>query len=191
MLAQFRDPSLSLWQSAIDETIRDSNPGWTLRPSLALSDKAGSIVREVARHCAAIASEIPLAHLLSSEPAFAKLCGLPPANTVHEQISYCSALYLRKAKALAAGNPKEIADVDSQLDFGSCDPKYAEAVQKYVQYFQVRRKPIPYIAPDSPNASVVPIEDKQKCTIALVGDWGTGQQPAKTVLESFHSRRAP
>src|ERR1700686_4267073 len=40
LLAQFRDPSLSLWQSAIDETIRDANPSWTLRPSLSGADEA-------------------------------------------------------------------------------------------------------------------------------------------------------
>jgi Calcineurin-like phosphoesterase len=189
MLAQFRDPSLSLWQSAIDETIRDANPGWTLRPSLAGTDNAGSILREVARHCAAIAGEIPLAHLLSSDPIFAKLLGLPSANTVHEQISYCSALYLSKAKALASGDANELANVEAQLNFGSCDPKYALAVAKYVQYFEARRKPIPYIAPASPDDSVVPIDDEKKCTIALVGDWGTGQQPAKTVLQRIAQRK--
>ena len=95
MLVQYRDPSLSLWQSAIDETIRDANPGWALRPSLAGSekgsdkamDKAASILREVARHCAAIAEQLPLDHLLSNEPAFAKLLALPPTNKVKEQLS--------------------------------------------------------------------------------------------------------
>lgn len=186
MLVQFRDPSLSLWQSAIDETIRKHNPAWTLRPSAAVSDEAGSIVREVARYCAAVTGEIPLTHLLSSEPAFAKLLGLAPANTVHEQIAYCSTLYLRKAKALASGNADAIAAIHNQLDFGSCDSKYAEAVTKYVEYFQVRRQPIPYIAPSSNSFSVEQIPPN--CTIALVGDWGTGQQPAKTVLRRIAKR---
>jgi len=186
MLVQFRDPSLSLWQSAIDETIRDGSPGWTLRPSFVVSDEAGAILREVARHCAAVVNHLPFDQLLSSEPLFTKLFGLPPANTVHEQISYCSALYLRKAKTLASGNAKEIAEVESQLDFGNCDPKYALAVAKYVNYFEARRRPIPYIPPKSSSFGVEPIAEN--CTIALVGDWGTGQQPAKTVLQRIAQR---
>jgi hypothetical protein len=181
MLVQFRDPSLSLWQSAIDETVHKTHPDWTFRPSMAYTDPAGSIIREVARYCAAVADNLPLHHLLSAEPIFAKLLGLPSTSNVHEQISYCSALYLRLAKAHASGNAAEIAAVKAQVGFGDCDPSYAEAVAKYVEYYKMRREPIPYIAPKSPNDSVEMIPDK--CKIALVGDWGTGQQPAEIVLE--------
>jgi Calcineurin-like phosphoesterase len=149
-------------------------------------NRAGSILREVARHCAAVAEHLPLDHLLSTEPAFAKLLALPQTNKVKEQLSYCSALYLRKAKALASGNAAEIKAVDDQITFGDCDPKYALAVAKYVQYFEARRKPIPYIPAKSDSFSVEPIADK--CTIALVGDWGTGQELAKVVLHNIAKR---
>jgi hypothetical protein len=188
MIVQFRDPSLSLWQSAIDEAVREANPGWTLRPSMAVDDNGGSIVREVARYCTAVANHLPFDHLLSSEPAFAKMLGLPFVNKVHEQISYCSALYLRQAKAVASGHVEEINEVNSQINFGDCDPKYALAVAKYAQYFKLRRQPIPYIAPTGESFSVEQMPED--ATIALVGDWGTGQPAAKTVLSNI-ARRKP
>jgi hypothetical protein len=193
MLVQFRDPRLSLWQSAIDETLHQAQPGWTLRPSMAVDDKAGAILREVARHCEAMTSKLSLDHLLSAEPAFAKFLHLPASSTVHEKVAYCSALYLSKAKALASSEATNLANIQNELKFGDCDPSYGEAVEKYVEYFKLRRQAIPYVAP--PPAGDTRFTDfaveniGNTCTVALVGDWGTGQEPAKMVLQriAYHN----
>jgi hypothetical protein len=50
MLVQFRDPNLSLWQSAMDSTIHQAAETWVPRPDLAAVSKEGMILREVASH---------------------------------------------------------------------------------------------------------------------------------------------
>lgn len=181
MLVQFRDPSLSLWQSAIDEAIRNDNPGWTFRPSLAVADEAGATLRGVAAHCEALAAHLPIDHIHSLQPTFARLLHLPQSQLVDDQTARESSLFLSLAKAEADNDTVLIRELKAQTDFGNRDPRYLEAVAKYVQYFKLMRQPIPYVAPSHPDDGVEPLADN--CKIALVGDWGTGQQPAKTVLQ--------
>lgn len=186
MLVQFRDPSLSLWQSAMDATVHQASGDWVPRPDLAGSSKEGSILREVASHCAAVAEKIPLGQLLIRQPAFARFLHLPAASSVHETVSYCSSLWRQIAEARLRGDAAELARLEAEKDFGSCDPRYAEAVEKYVEYFKLRRQPIPYISPQGSDFAVEPIAND--CKIVLMGDWGTGQEPAKTVLERIKVR---
>jgi hypothetical protein len=185
MLVQFRDPKVSLWQSAMDATIHQAAGTWVARPDLGDPGKDGMLLREVAAHCAALVDNTPLSQLLAHEPAFVRFLHLPRPATVHENVSYCSTLWKKIAEAKLAGNAAEVARLESEKDFGNCDPRYAEAVEKYIEYFKLRRQPIPYAAPQGPDFAVEEIKDN--CKIALVGDWGTGQEPAKIVLERIRA----
>jgi 3',5'-cyclic AMP phosphodiesterase CpdA len=186
MLVQFRDPNLSLWQSAMDSTIHQAAATWVPRPDLAAVSKEGMILREVASHCAAVVEKVALSDLLIHPLAFAQFLHLPRPATVHETVSYCSMLWKQIAEARLLGDAAELAKLEREKDFGSCDPRYAQAVEKYIEYFKLRRQPIPYISPRGGDFAVEPIADK--CKIALVGDWGTGQEPARTVLERIKIR---
>jgi hypothetical protein len=177
MLVQFRDPTLSLWQSAMDATIHQAAAQWVPRPDLSGSSREAGILREVANHCASVAEKIPFGELLLQQPAFARFLHLPPPATVHESISYCSTLWKHIAQARLRGDAAEVAKWEAEIDFGSCDPRYAEAVEKYIEYFQLRRQPIPYVSPQGADFAVESIPDD--CKIALMGDWGTGQEAAR------------
>jgi Calcineurin-like phosphoesterase len=186
MLVQFRDPNVSLWQSAMDSTIHQAAATWVPRPDLAAVSTEGMILREVASHCAAVVEKVPLSGLLIHSPAFAEFLHLPRPATVHETVSYCSMLWKQIAEAKLRGDAAEVAKLERETNFGSCDPRYAQAVEKYIEYFKLRRQPIPYISPRGGDFAVEPIADK--CKIVLVGDWGTGQEPARTVLERIKVR---
>src|SRR5437870_2361537 len=186
MLVQFRDPNLSLWQSAMDATIHQATTRWVPRPDLAGSSREANILREVASHCGAVAEKIPFGELLVRRPAFASFLHLQPPATIHESVSYCSTLWKRIAEARLRGDAAEVAKWEAEKDFGSCDPRYAEAVEKYIEYFKLRRQPIPYIPPQGADFGVEAIPDD--CKIALMGDWGTGQEPARIVLERIKGR---
>ncbi|MGA2409969.1 MAG: metallophosphoesterase [Candidatus Binataceae bacterium] len=181
MIEQFRDPRLSLWQSAVDETLHRSNPDWTMRPDMAHNDKEGAILREVVQHCAEAAAKLPFGHPHSAATDLASLRGIPSAAAFDGHIIGSSADSIRVAETAIADGHDQANRLREELNFGNRDPRYLQAVTKYIQYFKLLNQPIKYVEPKGPGFSAEAIPDQ--CKIALVGDWGTGQQPAIRVLE--------
>jgi hypothetical protein len=191
MLTQFRDPRLSLWQSAVDEAIHSSlqktNPGNLIpRPSLEDGTPEGAIMNESSRYCSAIFNNVPIAHLLRGTAA------LGPSLTqktlsLKDQLSYCSAAHLRIAEAQLRGDQQAADQLKEDLKMGNCDPRFATALSNYVKYFTLRRAAIPYRPEKDPPDNIITIPDD--CKIALVGDWGTGQQPALATLQRIADKK--
>jgi hypothetical protein len=100
----------------------------------------------------------------------------------------CSLTALKLAKAVILRNESDQELYKAQLArFGGCDPLYAEAAAKYAEYFVAQQKQIPYIV--YKNLSDFVIDDPKKlpskAKVAVVGDWGTGQNAAKLVLKQI------
>lgn len=65
--------------------------------------------------------------------------------------------------------------------FGTCDPRFAEAVKRYVG-FLLNRGSVPYRPARQPADSVIDGRLPEQAAVGLVADWGTGQPEALEVL---------
>ena len=162
-------PRLSLWQSAVDEIVARRQPG--RRP-----DADNRMVRQATAHCLSLHSG---RSALARKPDFAS----GPAVTV--DIAYCSMLALRLAEAKLFGD-RAAADRYSQEltnKFTKCDTGWSEVIDKYIE-FVLQGGSIPYRRHSSFDDFVVePLPATAR--IALVGDWGTGQPEARSILEQI------
>ncbi len=104
----------------------------------------------------------------------------------------CAAAAFDLAKAKVDGNSSGLADAQTQLEhYGDCDPRWAECVTEFVfHYAFTKHSDVPYrrwkslddfVLPDptDPNAPAVP---PAQCKIAIVGDWGTGEDRAQQLM---------
>lgn len=77
-----------------------------------------------------------------------------------------------------------------KLKFSTCDPEWAEAIVQYEKYFDPdgKKKEIPYVRYQSIGDFVLP-SLPPNARIALIGDWGTGTDDARSVLEQVASHK--
>ncbi|MGH8013474.1 MAG: metallophosphoesterase family protein [Candidatus Binataceae bacterium] len=169
----------------MDEVLREASGHklqWQPRNGLDDSGRNGNLLREVTRHCAALFEGLPLAHLLHISTTLERILRLKPPDSVRDTLSYCSTAYLKMADARLRDDAAAIAQLSAELKrFGECDPCYGEALERYIEYFRLHREAIPYRSYTHLSDSVEALPDT--CTLAIVGDWGTGQAAARTVLE--------
>jgi hypothetical protein len=85
--------------------------------------------------------------------------------------------------ALASGDSAQMAQADAVYKFNKCDPGWASTLKSYVVYFGIdgKRRTIPYIHAADIGNTVVPMKAAAK--VALIADWGTGTDVAKTLLQ--------
>jgi predicted phosphodiesterase len=159
-LTQFRHPALSLFQSAVDEVVARAAAGAT------------AIVRPDSSHGMVAAAAAPAAS------------GATPAtDSLSEQLNYCASLARSYGEAKLLGRE---ADANRYLDLltdtmGTCDPRWAETALKY-QEFLASKGQIPYRTHTSLSDFVIDGKLPANARVAFVGDWGTGQAEAKTVI---------
>ena len=75
--------------------------------------------------------------------------------------------------------------VPGGLDAGTCDPRWAQTITECAKYFGIngtRARPW-YVTPVEAGDKVITI--KRGAKIGLIGDWGTGAEPARRVLEEL------
>ncbi len=191
-IRQSRDPGLSLWQSAVDEVIAKKKAGVVAAaaggpPVIRRPDTDDVMMHAVTAFCAKVESgqAIPDAH-----PT-----GLQVTEGLGDTALYCSNVALKLAealgKALFGGDPKEIQRRRDQLgQFTDCDPRYAEAVEKYAEYFVMQQGQIPYKRHANLGDFVINDKLPLNARVALLADWGTGQDVAKNVLAQI-ARKNP
>jgi 3',5'-cyclic AMP phosphodiesterase CpdA len=186
-MRQFRDPELSLWQSAVDEMIAKRRAGvqaqavGTPRVVGERPDTGDLIMREAVAYCDSADSGKPLAE-----------AGAPAATEglVHTA-GFCSLTALKLAKALIVSNQNDIQRYRAELaKFSDCDPGYSEAAATYAAYFVAQGKEIPYRVHQNIGDFVIENKLPDQATVAIVGDWGTGQEAAKRLLKQI-ARKNP
>jgi hypothetical protein len=186
-IQQFRDPNLSLWQSAVDEVVA-KHPAESATRSL---DEAGLPVEtgrpdqdnELISQSNAVLSVLDP----SAPPAVAAERGIA------EVAQFCATAALRLAqarvKAIFTGDQSEVDKFEQELGakFGDCDPRWPQVVEKYVA-FKVQGIAIPYRTHTAQNPFVLDTMP-ENATVALIGDWGTGEKTARQVLESLAAKK--
>jgi predicted phosphodiesterase len=181
MIKQFRDPRLSLWQSAIDESVvsadqleveKDAGAAFFDRP-----DDRDPLIRDTAKLCSALEERVPESEL---------------EKGVMESAARCSNLAFRAAgtfvKNLVMGHPFDENRARNELTekFGSCDARYANAAILYAK-FLAKGSQIPYRRHQGLSDFVIDSLPNE-ATIGLVADWGTGQKEARTVLQQIANK---
>ena len=188
-MRQFRDPGLSLWQSAVDEVIAKRKGGAQSEAAGAprvisqRPDSGDMMMREAMAYCNAADSGQPLPEATAVGPAATE-------GLVHTA-GFCSLVALKLAKATITGNKAEIQRYKDEMGkFSDCDPGYAEAAATYAAYFVAQNKDIPYRVYKNIGDFVIDGKLPESATIAVIGDWGTGQDAAKQVLQQI-ARKNP
>jgi len=132
------------------------------------------------------------AHILSLQPGVpmsGRRKDLAGETALGADVSYCSMLALKLAEARLFGDRAGIERYSRELTgkFTKCDTGWAEVIEKYIE-FVIDLGTIPYRRHSSPADFVMDLPPVAR--IALVGDWGTGQPEARTVLQQI-ARKHP
>ena len=183
-------PDLSLWQSVIDEQVATHTSGAQTQdvdarpPAIQRPDTSDSMVQATATMGQDEQQGVTL--------ATQAVAGSPKATEgVGDWAKYCSSIWWQIAKAKAAGDTQAEQNWRAQLGpFSTCDPRYAEAAEKYVEYFKLKGDKVPYKVWSNLNDFVITDALPAKARVAIVGDWGTGQQDAKALLAAI-ARKKP
>jgi len=190
-LEQFRDPDLSLWQSAVDEVVakhtgaaRAESVGG--KPVIQRPDSSDSMVEGAIVDLKAESANQPLQ---------------PPATTAQAATEgvgafaqFCSTAARQLAWAKIRGDQAQIAACEAQFaKYGQCDSGWLEVAEKYAQ-FQLQIKlqggKVPYRVYKSIDDFVIDGKLPANAKVGIVGDWGTGDNTAKQVLAQM-ARKKP
>lgn len=181
----FRDPILSVFQSATAKFVRDRAAAAAdgPRPSTEAVRGAGVETLDAERACqAALEGAAPpeARSLLSSGQE-----GL----TRREHASHCAKLLLELAKARAFGDEATAKALLDQAKTGKCDPAWADTVYEHAKAYGVLNDPSRrvYVVPRPGDAQVIPMNPASR--IAIFGDWGTGAGPARLVMSNIREKR--
>jgi len=167
--------SIPLWQSAVEET----------------SAAAAKLGLNAARTAPPGAATTALAETLNPDPrtlgtAPAALSALPaPAQEAVDKARRCSELALHLAWAKLQGDTHAIQQIQNDADFGTCDPLWAETVERYLLYFSKDKGSIPYRSGGDYLLDEIPAQ----ATIAIIGDWGTGTDAARSLLAQVAGKK--
>jgi hypothetical protein len=192
--AQFRNPVLSLFQSAVDEVVAKKTAG-------AQSQAAGAAVAaarpDSGNHMVQSAAiEADSAHAAIQggaappQPA-AAAAQAAATSSLGDQLSYCAALARNYGQAKLEGRTDDANRYYALLTapFGDCDPGWTETALKYEEFLLSKGK-IPYVRYQNLSDFVMDGKLPNNGRVAIVGDWGTGQPQAKTVLQQI-ARKNP
>jgi Trypsin-like peptidase domain/Calcineurin-like phosphoesterase len=175
----FRDHFVSLYQSAVAD----------IAGKIAAENKSGieSLSQDSASELVLAAQAVALMQTGAKVSSQAG-AGAPGKESVLEKMSVvdhaatCASLGWQLMQAKVFGDTVTAQRLEGELDAGTCDPRWAQTITEYVKYFGVngtREHPV-YVTPAEAGDRVITIKSGTK--IAVIGDWGTGAEPAKRVL---------
>jgi hypothetical protein len=194
-LKTFRDPLLSRWQSVVDHVIASEQDGSAAgtRPTVShpMVEATVAVSTAVVSGVDLVSGPIPAAVTPSAPVAAAAaavagpaVAGAAAAGGAEATARTCADLAFQLLHARIEGQPAEkVQQLQDALDFGTCDPKWAQAVDDYVEYFVAEHHTIPYRPAPADPQQLPPIALKDNARVALIADAGTGTPEAIALLE--------
>jgi calcineurin-like phosphoesterase family protein len=171
----FRDPALSLFQSAAAAFARSGGlvAGGTTE---SLSDGSDFILD--AEHACEERADGPEGVLTDRREAL----------NVAQRGALCARLGLQLLTAQLTGNTSAADEIEQQMIGSTCDARWAKTLKQYVAAYGVTGNPEArvYVTPKNAENSIISIPARAK--IALFGDWGTGAEPAKQILNHIRAQ---
>ncbi|MDE3181706.1 MAG: metallophosphoesterase [Acidobacteriota bacterium] len=114
---------------------------------------------------------------------------LPPGED-EGTLCFCSEAAIKLAEAKILCDQEACQRYEDDLTkFGECDPLYADAAVKYAEFFIAQCGKIPYRVYKDLSDFVIDDKLPAKARVAILGDWGTGQQAALNVLRQISAKK--
>lgn len=195
-MKQFRSRDASLWQSAVDEVIARENAGISHALSTAPLAGGGARIKRPPQQQPEVVINDSLADAIHHKRPLPPVAPPSPAAGVADIIRFCStaALRLAEARVTAAftGDVTDLRRLEEELraPFGSCDPKWLQVAAVYAaSKINAETRAIPYVRHVDPGDFVIGDRLPANATIALLADWGTGQENARRLLAKVASKK--
>ncbi|WP_167577895.1 metallophosphoesterase [Ammoniphilus sp. YIM 78166] len=150
----FRNPVLSLWQSAISK-----------------AGKNGVFLS---------ANENRMNHFVQVAQACMQGKKVPSSDTKGDIIDECLKIIVGLAIAEIHRDVKRYTELMNEFQMSTCDPGWLETLKLYLE-FKKQKGTIPYIRYRQLSDFIIPIPNTLK--IACIADWGTGSQAAEWLLK--------
>ena len=183
---QFHDPELSIWQAAVGEVAAMRAAGAQVedvgaaRVVTGRPDDMDDMSSEAVAYCTQVDTGTPITQATAVHPFTEGLV---------QTAGFCSLTALKIAKAKILGNDASAQQYKAELaKFGDCDPGYAQAAAVYAEYFVAQQKQIPYVVYKNLSDFVFDGKLPSEAKVAIIGDWGTGQDAAKLVLRQIANK---
>jgi hypothetical protein len=186
----FQDPLLSVYQSAVADLARqiDAERAAAL-PSLEAAAESPGVALEAA------AERVAMRHAErimrgGSDTSFEQQendAALEAMN-IGQNAEVCASLGLRYLRAKVFGDTGTQTYITNELKpGGKCDRRWITVLEEYAKYFGPfgARPEIPYVRPAAIGPKVITI--KTNARIGLIGDWGTGAEPAKRIMRQVRT----
>jgi 3',5'-cyclic AMP phosphodiesterase CpdA len=191
-MKQFRSRDASLWQSAVDEIVAQENAASS--PAAALGGGAAPIKRPPTGQPEIVVNDA-IAEAIDQKQPVPAVAPPSPAAGIADTIRFCATAAFRLAEARVKGvfshDDTELTRLKEELDtpFGNCDPKWAQVAAVYAaSKINASTRTIPYIRHQKMSDFVITDRLPASATIALVADWGTGQDNARRLLAKVASK---
>jgi hypothetical protein len=210
-LKTFRDPLMSRWQSVVERVVtrHQDSAAPVARPTVSnpMVEAAAAVNTAVASGVnlgvPAAAPAMPAAPVAAPAPATAPsdqatAATAAPATAAAPSTGQaavmggegaataraCADLAFQLLHAKLEGQPADkVKQLEDALAFGTCDPKWTEAVDEYLKYFVAQHHSIPYRPAPADPEQQPPIALADNATVALIADAGTGTPEAIALLE--------
>jgi predicted phosphodiesterase len=187
-MKQFRRPDLSLWQSAVDQVVGQSGASG---PALSV-DSTVPISRPSADQSMVAAANFvaETVNETGEAPQAAGTATEIAARGFVDTVKFCSTTAFKLAMAKLTGNAVEAARLERELDatMGPCDPRWAQVVAVYLAQ-RAKGAHIPYRRHQQLSDFVIDGRMGAKCRVALLADWGTGDDGAKLLLRQIAEKQ--
>jgi hypothetical protein len=183
-----RDNFLSVFQSAVADLAKkidasphpaDGSGGTKAKPMAATEGGGQSIVRA--------ADKLAALRVDNASDIATPLPGAAEAINI-DAAANCASLGLQYFEARLRGDTATARRIQDEITGSTCDSRWISTLEEYLAYFgpDGTRAKIPYIRAKTVGPHVITIKPGAK--IALVGDWGTGADPAVQVLRQIKDR---
>ncbi len=186
-----RDADLSLWQSAVDEVVAkrsSASRAQSVGEAAAVQrpDTSNQMVQGAAIDVEAETANKPL--------VLPAALGRVGAESIGSFAQFCSNAARQLAMAKISGNAAQIAAAEEQFSkYQQCDAGWLEVAGKYAEFqlsAQLCNATSPYVVYKSIDDFVIDGKLPDDATVAIIGDWATGQDAAKQVLAQI-ARKQP
>ena len=162
-ITTFRNPIAAIWQSAINQTISEKQPGADLRLS---------------------ATQPEMTQFNTALGAIQKGQPIPEVDSFGNIIGDCAKLAAEYVWAEIRQDEARAKALEAELKFGTCDPLWLSALAIYLEW-KASLEPIPYVRYTSLNDFIIPLPNNPDLIIGILADWGTGLDDAKWVLSEL------
>ncbi len=189
-MKQFRGRNASLWQSAVDQVVAKRNAGSS--PAAGFGPGPGVVhLQRPDQADATIQNANDIANAIDAGAVVPMVA--PPATQAAglvDTTKFCATAAFKLAeaqvKASVTGDNTELTALHAQLDtpFAMCDPKWGEVLAIYAAS-RLANQPIPYRRYTNLSDFVIKDRLPAKATVAILADWGTGQDSARQMLASI------